>query len=37
VTDEGVERRTRSSFGLFGSIVARFAPADTSDAQAGAP
>lgn len=38
VTEEGVEKRTRSAFGLFGSIVARFAPpADTSDTQAGAP
>ena len=38
VTEEGVEKRTRSSFGLFGSIVGRFAPpADTADTQAGAP
>ena len=37
VTEEGVEKRTRSAFGLFGSIVARFAPADASDAQAAAP
>lgn len=33
ITEEGLEKRTRSAFGLFGSVVSRFAPADTSGGQ----